>query len=424
MSTSSITFSHKHPQYVPFFLLLSATFFMWGFLTCNNTILIPHVMNIFQMTFTQAQMLNVSFFTTYLVMSVPMGKLINNPKVGYKNGIIVGLLISGYACFLFGPASTVRSYPLFLAAMVIMATGITLLQVAANPYITLLSYHKSAASRLTLKQGFNSLGSTMAPLLGTLLFYVSNFTPEQLTILSPEEYRNAEEKIVQIPYMVLGTILFLMAFAFFFSKLPDIHTHNDEPNIKKDVNRLKYVLQFPHLYLGVIAIFLYVGAEVGIGTFLINVLADNNLADIDFYAAPQYVIFYWAGTMIGRFLASFFLVKIDTGKAVALSAILSLVLIICFMYGSGGMAVTLLLLVGVSNSILFPCIFTLGMDGLGKFSEEGSSLLIMGIFGGAVIPFIMGIGIDTLGVQKVFIIPAFCYLFIVYYGLSGSKIHK
>jgi MFS transporter, FHS family, L-fucose permease len=423
MSTStSHNFAAKHPQYVSFFVLLSFTFFMWGFLTCNNTILIPHVMNIFQLNFVQAQMLNFSFFSTYLIMAVPMGKLVN--KIGYKNSIIVGLIVAGYSCTLFGPACTIHSYNLFLLAMVVMASGITLLQVAANPYILLLSYHNTAASRLTLKQGFNSLGSTMAPFLGSVLFYFTNFTEEQMMVMNPADYRIAEAEIVQIPYMGLATVLFLTAFAMFFSKIPDIQTHSEEPKVARDKNRLKYVLQFPHLYLGMIAMFLYVGAEVGIGTFLVNVMTNSQFGDIDFYDAPKYVLFYWAGSMAGRFLGHFVLPKFETGKAVALMAIISSVLVLSFMYASGTFAVTLLILVGLSNSIIFPCIFTLGIDGLGKFSEEGSSMLILGVFGGAVIPLLMGSMIGYVGLQKVFFIPVLCYVYIIYYGLVGSKINK
>lgn len=412
----------KSSEYISFFTLLSGIFFMWGFLTCNNTILVPHVMNIFQLTFVQAQMINFSFFGTYLLMSIPMGKLVN--KIGYKNSMIIGLIIAGYACTLFGPASTIRSYGLFLLAMIIMASGITLLQVAANPYVVLLSYKNQAASKLTLKQGFNALGTTLAPIAGSVVFYFLNFTPDEMSIMSPSDYKIAEVEIVQIPYMGLAAVMFILAFALFFSKIPDITTHETEPSLKKDNNKLKYVLQIPHLYLGVLAIFLYVGAEVGIGTFLVNVLVHPNLGAIDFDDAPKYVAFYWAGSLVGRFLGYLLLPKIDTGKAVAFAAIVCSVLVLCFMYASGMFAVVLLLTVGLFNSILFPCIFTLGVERLGKFSEEGSSLLVMGIAGGAIVPLLMGYFSDIIGLQKVLLIPVLCYIFIIYYGLSGSKIHK
>lgn len=395
---------------------------MWGFLTCNNTILIPHVMNIFQLSFLQAQMLNFSFFGTYLLMSVPMGKLVN--KIGYKNSMIIGLIVAGYACTLFGPASTIRSYGLFLLAMIIMASGITLLQVSANPYVVLLSNQEQAASKLTLKQGFNALGTTLAPLLGSLVFYFMNFTSEQMALMSPADYRQAEAEIVQIPYMGLASVMFILAFAMFFSKIPNLETHGEEPDIKRDIRNLKYVLQIPHLYLGVIAIFLYVGAEVGIGTFLVNVLVSPALGGVDFYDAPQYVTFYWAGSMVGRFIGFLILPKIETGKAVAFVSIVSALLVLCFIYASGMFAVILLIVVGLFNSILFPCIFTLGVERLGKFSEEGSSLLVMGIAGGAVMPLLMGYLINEIGLQKIFIVPLLSYVFIIYYGLTGNKISK
>lgn len=412
-------FIEKHPEYVTFFILLSSTFFMWGFLTCNNTILVPHAMNIFQMSYAQAQVLNFSFFGTYLIASIPLGKLVH--KMGYKNSIIIGLIVAGYACTLFGPACTIRSYNLFLLAMVIMGIGITFLQVAANPYITLLSFSKTAASRLTLQQGFNSLGSTMAPILGYLLFYFMSFTPEQMMVMSPEEYRNAEAILVQLPYMGLGTVLFLMALAMYFSKLPEIHIEDKLPDVVKTRSRLKYVLQFPHLYLGVVAIFLYVGAEVGIGSFLLSVLVNPNFGGIDYYEAPKYITLYWAGAMAGRFIGAFVLQKIETGTAIAVCAAVSILLLIGFMLTSGIPAVTLLILVGLSNSLIFPCLFTLGIHDMGKQSEQASSLLIVGIFGGAVIPQIMSYTIDFTGLQYMFIIPVICYAFIIYYGLVGSK---
>ena len=351
-----------------------------------------------------------------------MGKLVN--KIGYKNSMIIGLIIAGYACTLFGPASTIRSYGLFLLAMIIMASGITLLQVSANPYVVLLSNQGQAASKLTLKQGFNAIGTTLAPLVGSFIFYFMNFTPDQMALMSPADYRKAEAEIVQIPYMGIATVMFILAFAMFFSKIPNFETHGEEPDIKGDKSNLKYVLQIPHLYLGVIAIFLYVGAEVGIGTFLVNVLVSPNLGGMDFYDAPKYVTFYWAGAMVGRFIGFFLLRKIDTGKAVAFVSIVSAILVMCFIYGSGMFAVILLIFVGLFNSILFPCIFTLGVERLGKFSEEGSSLLVMGIAGGAVIPLLMGFLINEIGLQKIFIVPLLSYVFIIYYGLTGNKISK
>ena len=423
MNTSAHNrFTEKHPEYVTFFILLSTTFFMWGFLTCNNTILIPHAMNIFQLSYAQSQVLNFSFFGTYLIASIPLSKLVN--KMGYKNSIIAGLIIAGYACTLFGPACTIKSYNLFIIAMIIMGIGITLLQVAANPYITLLSFSKTAASRLTLQQGFNSLGSTLAPILGYLLFYFMSFTPEQMMVMSPEEYRNAEAILVQLPYMGLATILFIMALAMYFSKLPDIHIEDKLPEVAKTRNRLKYVLQFPQLYLGVIAIFLYVGAEVGIGKFLFSVLVNPNYGGIDYYEAPKYITLYWAGAMIGRFIGSYLLQKINTGIAITVCAITSILLITGFMFTTGIPAVTLLILVGLSNSIIFPCLFTLGIDGMGKHSEQASSLLIVGIFGGAIIPQLMSYSVDFVGLQYIFIIPIVCYAFIIYYGFRTNKINN
>ncbi len=404
------------------FFILSIVFFMWGLLTSMNNILLPHIMTIFELNFTQATLIYLTFFGTYFVMSFPAGKVINS--LGYKNGIIVGLVIAGYACTLFGPAASLKSYPLFLTALVILATGITVLQVAANPYVLLIGKPEDGSSNLNLKQAFNSLGQAIAPLIGTTLFlWIAGLTPEKLEMMSPQEYKSAEAMFVQLPYIGLATILFILALILTFSKLPSFHSNDEEPSVAGSKD-FKWVLQFKHLYLGALAIFLYVGAEVTIGSYLVTYISSPDIAGIDFLKSTQLLSLYWGGAMVGRFIGYTALKKVDVGRALATCAILAILLICISVLTKGDIAVYSIIAVGLCNSIMFPSIFSLGLSGLGKFSEEGSSVLIMGIVGGAILPFIAGIGISSIGIHNIMILPAFCYLFIIYYGLKGSRYEK
>ncbi|MFZ4620081.1 MAG: sugar MFS transporter, partial [Bacteroidota bacterium] len=342
----------------------------------------------------------------YFIMSIPSGSII--AKVGYQKGIVVGLLTSAVGALLFYPAASAISYPLFLTALFVLASGITLLQVAANPYVAVLGKAETASSRLNLTQAFNSLGTTVAPYFGGVLILSS------VAGLSARE----EAAMVQMPYVGLAIALAVLAVVIWKSNLPVIASVEDH---HAKSGKLTDALKHRHLVLGAIAIFVYVGAEVSIGSFLVNFLGQPEIAGFPEATAAGFVSYYWGGAMIGRFVGSALLQKVNAGKLLGIFALIASGLVVATIMSTGTMAMWMILSVGLFNSIMFPTIFTLGIDGLGKLTSQGSSVLIMAIVGGALIPLAQGALADSYGIQTAFIIPAVCYLYIVFYGFIGSR---
>ncbi len=400
--------------------IVTMLFFMWGFLTCLNDILVPHLKAVFDLNYTQVMLIQFTFFTAYFIMSIPSGKIIN--ILGYQKGIVIGLITAGVGTFLFYPAAAVPSYPLFLTALFVLASGITLLQVAANPYVAVLGKPETASSRLNLTQAFNSLGTTIAPYFGGLFILTTTMLSlEDMRALSPDElqaYRLIEASSVQTPYIFLGITLMVLAFAMAKFKLPVIASVEDH---HAKAAKLADALKHRHLVLGAVGIFLYVGAEVSIGSFLVNFLGEPDIAGLKEAAAAGFVSYYWGGAMIGRFVGSALLQKMNPGKLLGVFAMITSGLVLTTVLTTGSVAMWTILSVGLFNSIMFPTIFTLGIDGLGKLTSQGSSVLIMAIVGGAIIPVAQGALADTIGIHTAFILPAICYLYIVYYGFVGSK---
>lgn len=386
--------------------IVTMLFFMWGFLTCLNDILIPHLKGVFDLNYTQIMLIQFTFFGAYFIMSIPSGEIIS--KLGYKKGIVVGLLTSAVGALLFYPAASAISYPLFLTALFVLASGITLLQVAANPYVAVLGKSETASSRLNLTQAFNSLGTTVAPYFGGVLILSS------VAGLTPRE----EAAMVQLPYVGLAVALAVLAFVIWKSKLPVIAAVEDH---HAKAGKLTDALKYRHLVLGAVGIFVYVGAEVSIGSFLVNFFGQSDIAGLAPAAAAGFVSYYWGGAMIGRFIGSALLQKINAGKLLALFSLIASGLVLVTVFTTGSFAMWTILCVGLFNSIMFPTIFTLGIDGLGKLTSQGSSILIMAIVGGAIIPVAQGALADAFGIQHAFILPAICYLYIMYYGWSGHK---
>lgn len=386
--------------------VVTMLFFMWGFLTCLNDILIPHLKGVFDLNYTQIMLIQFTFFGAYFIMSIPSGSII--AKVGYQKGIVVGLLTSAAGALLFYPAASLISYPLFLTALFVLASGITLLQVAANPYVAVLGRPETASSRLNLTQAFNSLGTTVAPAFGGLLILssVEGLTPLQ------------EAAMVQMPYVGLAVALALLAVVIWKSKLPVIASVEDH---HAKAGKLSDALKHRHLVLGAVAIFVYVGAEVSIGSFLVNFLGQPEIAGLDEAVAAGFVSYYWGGAMIGRFIGSALLQRVNPGKLLGIFALVASGLVFTTAFTTGPTVMWTILSVGLFNSIMFPTIFTLGIDGLGKLTSQGSSVLIMAIVGGAIIPLGQGALADTIGIQTAFILPAVCYLYIVFYGFIGSR---
>ena len=389
---------------------LTTLFFMWGFITCLNDILIPHLKAVFNLTYVQAMLVQFCFFGAYFLMSLPSGYIVK--KVGYKKGIVIGLLIAAVGCILFYPAASLHSYPVFLFALFVLASGITLLQVSANPYVSLLGSPKTASSRLTLTQAFNALGTTVAPSFGALLILDS----ASEAFLTPAQ--NAES--VQLPYLLLAAMLILLAGIFAWLKLPDIMSEQKAEAEKSEAIEGS-AWQYRHLVLGAVGIFMYVGAEVAIGSFLVSFLAQEHIAGLKEHAAAHYITYYFGGAMVGRFIGAAVMQKLPAGKVLGFNATMAIILVVIAMSTSGQLAMWSILLVGLFNSIMFPTIFSLALNGLGKHTAQGSGILCLAIVGGAIVPLLQGALADSVGVQLSYVLPILCYIFIVFYGLSGSK---
>ena len=402
--------NHQDKNYGFALTSLTSLFFMWGFITCLNDILIPHLKAVFDLTYVQAMLVQFCFFGAYFLMSIPSGLIVK--KLGYKNGIVVGLLIAAVGCVLFYPAAQMHNYPVFLFALFVLASGITLLQVSANPYVSLLGPAKTASSRLTLTQAFNALGTTVAPSFGALLILGSASD----AFLTPAQ--NAES--VQLPYLLLAAMLIVLAGVFAWLKLPDIMSEQKEAAEKSDTIEGS-AWQYRHLVLGAVGIFMYVGAEVAIGSFLVSFLAQENIAGLKEHVAAHYITYYFGGAMVGRFIGAAVMQKLPAGKVLGFNATMAIILVVIAMSTSGQLAMWSILLVGLFNSIMFPTIFSLALNGLGKHTAQGSGILCLAIVGGAIVPLLQGALADGVGVQLSYALPILCYLFIVFYGLSGSK---
>ncbi len=415
----SIPSAAVSPNYTRPLTIVTSLFFMWGFLTCLNDILIPHLKSIFELSYAKAMLIQFAFFSAYFLFSVPWSKIVNT--IGYKATMVVGLLTMAVGAFLFVPAAAAVSYPLFLTALLILAAGITGLQVSANPYVDLLGKPETASSRLDLTQAFNSLGTTIAPKLGGLLILsAAPLAIEQLHQLTPQAlhlYRLQEAASVKMPYSVIGVALLLLAVLIGFSKLPRVEGSTIRPGEKGNDSIWKH----PNLYFGALGIFAYVGAEVSIGSFLVNYFGLPEIAGLSAKSAAGFVSFYWGGAMIGRFLGAGLLQRCKPGYLLAICAMVAGALVTASMVLSGHIAMWTILSVGFFNSIMFPTIFSLGEAELGPLSGSGSGILNMAIVGGAILPVIQGAIADQVGLHHAFVLPLLCYLYIIFYALSGSK---
>ena len=402
--------------------IVTILFFMWGLITSLNDVLIPHLKSIYTLTYMQAMLVQLCFFGAYVVVSLPAGALIR--RLGYQNGAVAGLLVAATGCALFYPASN-GGYGLFLFALFVLASGITILQVAANPYVTVLGPARTAASRLTLTQAFNSLGTTVAPTLGGLLILSTvALSADQLALLPAAEqaaHRAAEAAAVQGPYLGLAAALALLAVLFALARLPKIAFQD---TTTAAVDGKGGAMAYRHLVLGALGIFLYVGAEVSIGSFLINFIGEPHIAGLSHADAARYVSLYWGGALVGRFIGFAVMRYVSPGKSLAVTALGSMALVLTAIFTDGSLAMWAIIAVGLCNSIMFPTIFSMALHGLGKFTGQGSGILCMAIVGGAIVPFIQGILADTIGLQISFLVPAACYLFILYYGVKYADLHK
>ncbi|MGB1333779.1 MAG: sugar MFS transporter, partial [Porticoccaceae bacterium] len=389
-SGSSVKATDKQQNTQTFaFIAMTCLFFFWGFITVLNDILIPFLKDSFDLNYTQAMLVQFCFFGAYFIISPFAGKLID--KVGYQQGIVLGLLTTAVGCFLFYPSADLNIYELFLFAFFVLASGITILQVAANPYVAALGPEKTAASRLNLAQAANSLGTTVGPLVGAALI---------LGVVA------ADASAVQGPYLMLGLLLVSAAVMFRFIKLPRIASvESDQAADGENIWSRR------SLVLGALAIFLYVGGEVSIGSFLVNYFAEPSIAGLTHLEAGEMVAYYWGAAMIGRLVGAAAMNYITPTKYLSLNALIAIVMIIVSMNSTGSIAMWSILAVGFFNSIMFPTIFTLAVKGLGSLTSKGSGLVCQAIVGGAVIPLVQGVAADTVGIQLSFIVPMLCYIY-------------
>ena len=421
------------------FVIITVLFFLWGFITVLVDALIPRLKDIFELTYFQAGLVQFAFFTAYAVVSIPAGNLIS--RIGYQRGSVVGLATMAVACGLFYPAASLREFELFLLALFVLAGGITILQVAANPYVAALGDPHRASSRLNLSQAFNSLGTTIAPLVSAAFILSSTvLSGDAIAALSAEAkeaYYATEAAAVQGPFLALSLVLFVIAGVFAMVKLPKI--------LESDHHKSgSYAVAIRHrpLMLGALGIFVYVGAEVAIGSYVVNYFLDLDIATLvagsggmtwlaEFLSgsgitdmgasqlAGTFVFFYWGGAMLGRFVGAWLQTFIKPGKLLGVYALVNITLLLVSMNSAGLTAVWSLLVIGLFNSIMFPTIFTLAIQHLGEHTAQGSGILCTAIVGGAFIPPLYGAMADTAGLQPALVIPMACYAYISYYGFKG-----
>ena len=421
-SSNSPAGKPRYTYYPTALIVITAVFFMWGFLTALNDILIPHLKAVFELNYAQAMLVQMTFFGAYFLMSLPAGRVV--ARLGYKKSIVTGLVIAGIGALGFWPAAGLRVYIAFLGALFVLATGITILQVAANPYVALLGPEKTSSSRLTLAQALNSFGTFLAPWFGSLLILSTRVksADEIKALAAPDQllYRAHEAQSVQMPYIGLAIVLVLLALFVWLFRLPALeeNTEKADPGHRGLFDALRY----PHVLFGVLGIFFYVGAEVSIGSFMVNYLSLPNIGHMSEQQAAHYVSLYWGGAMVGRAIGSALLAMFSPRRLLAIFAVINILLLIVTMSTQGDTAMYSIVAIGLFNSIMFPTIFSLGIERMGPLTDKASSLLIMAIVGGAVLPLIEGLLADRIGIQHAFFLPLLCYAYIVFYGLSGSRI--
>ncbi|WP_211999986.1 sugar MFS transporter [Chitinophaga sp. HK235] len=398
------TVSGSKQSYMPALISLAVLYFMMGFITCLNDTLVPFFKKGFTLSYSQSSLVQFYFFLTYGIMSVPAGRIVS--RTGYKKGMVLGFAIAAVGGLLFYPASVYHQYMLFLAALFVIAIGIVLLQVAANPYITALGPAHTASARLTLIQGVGSLGTTVAPLFG------AHF------ILARLEESHASSEAVRYPYLGIATLLLLIAFAVSRLALPVISTAGNDQGSGES----RGIFSYRNLRFGIIGIFVYVGAEVSIGTFLTNYIVD--LLGIPENVANNYVAFYWGGMLVGRLLGAGLLRVLPPPRVLAVCAVGAVLLVLLSVSTTGYVAVWSMIAVGLCNAIMFATIFSLSVEGVGKHTTTASGLLSTAICGGAIISFAQGFLKDHASWQVAFLIPVVCYLYILFYGLNGYKAQK
>jgi FHS family L-fucose permease-like MFS transporter len=437
MATKSTTpvAAPSAPNYTGPFITVAILFFIFGFITNLNMALVPHLRSIFDLPYAWAMLAESAFFLAYFVFSSPTSKLIES--IGYKRTMVVSLFIQVAGCLLFVPAAKMVSFPLFLSAVFVVGAGVTALQTSANPYVAILGPEHSAPIRLTLAQALNSLGGSIAPIIAG--HYILTDPAKMAT-------KAAVANTVRGPYIAIAGGLLILGVAVAFMHLPAIsQTQAFRPAKEGDPVLSRSIWGYRHTVLGAVGIFLYVGVEVGLASIAVNYFLTQGINGAkvasffeslggfgslitrlfgpwnEIVIAALLLSLYWFGALIGRLLGSWLLTIFKSGRLLGIFGIAATVMLLISMFSSGQMAIWSLVLCGFFNSIMFPNIFALGIAGLGPLTSKGSGLIMTAVVGGAIIPALIGWVADHVGIQRSFVIPAFCYLFIAYYGLIGSK---
>jgi MFS transporter, FHS family, L-fucose permease len=398
--------------------MVSTLFFAWGFLTCLNDILIPHLKNIFDLNYAEVMLVQFAFFSSYFLFSMPSGKIVE--WIGYKRSMVTGLLTMATGALMFVPAASIPSFPVFLTALIVLAAGMTVLQTSANPYVAILGPPRTASSRLNLTQGFNSFGTTLAPWFGSWLILGAALAPASIEVVRAmgsdqlHAYRIQQAASVKVPYIGLSLALVVLAITVGWFKLPVIEYAEAHGRQTGSIWRHR------RLVLGAMAIFVYVGAEVAIGSLMTNYFNQNEIGGLSLKDAAGYLQYYWGGAMVGRFVGSVLLQRLRTQTLLAFNAVAAALLVTLSMLTFGHLAMWSLILVGLFNSIMFPCIFTMAIEGLGPLTGKASGLLVAAIVGGAIVPELQGILADRIGIHHAFILPVLCYAYVLFFAVKGA----
>lgn len=417
-ATSAGPPAHDGVRYGPALTLLAALFFMWGFITVINNTLLPHLRSVFELSYTQTTLIESVWFIAYFVASLPSAKLIE--RIGYQKSLVAGLGIMALGALGMILAARIPSYGVTLAALFVIASGITLLQVAANPYVAVVGKPETASSRLNLVQAFNSLGTTLAPLFGGYLILgrsASGTAAAGAAAITPAQ-RLADAQSVQLPYLIVAAMLVLLAVVIARFPLPAMGAATQRA--AKEERKHHSLWKHRNLVLGVPAIFIYLIAEIGVSNLFINFVSQPRIGNLTHEQASHYLFLLWGGMMVGRFFGSFAMRAIAPERALAIASIGAFIVMLIAASTTGHLAMWALISVGLFHSIMFPTIFTLGIRGLGPLTEEGSGLLIMAIAGGALVV-VQGWLADRFGLQTSFLLTAACELYVLFYALWGSK---
>jgi FHS family L-fucose permease-like MFS transporter len=406
------------PAYRPALALLSSLFFMWGFITVINNTLLPHLKSVFDLSYRQTTLLESVWFIAYFFASIPSAKLIE--RIGYQRSMVVGLLVMAGGAVLMIPAARIPSYDVVMVALFIIASGITLLQVAANPYVAVIGPKETASSRLNLVQAFNSMGTTLAPLFGGYLILGRSTSGTMIgngTTLTIAQ-RLADARSVQLPYLIVALVLAILAIVIARFPLPAFG--QQARRVAAEARRHHSLWRHRNLVFGIPAIFIYLIAEIGVSNLFISFVSAPNIGDLSHEQASHYLFLLWGGMMVGRFAGSYLLRGVSAERILAFASIAAFVVMIVATFATGPLAMWALISVGLFHSIMFPTIFTLGIRGLGPLTEEGSGLLVMAIAGGALV-IVQGWIADSYGLQWSFLLTAACELYVLFYALWGCR---